>query len=164
MNHDMPGREVPEPPSPEEPVEPTAETAVGPVVEPSPGSPAETAEMESTAEAEAGVAAEAEAEPEPVVVKETERVYAGTGFRWGLAGGIVLTVAVIILAWQNVQTVDVNYLAWTVEAPLVAVILATAVVTVIIDELIGLIWRRRKRKILAEKEELRRLRQGGPQP
>lgn len=78
--------------------------------------------------------------------------------RWGLVAFIVLALAVIILSAQNTQEVELNALGWTARAPLVVIILVTVLVTVVLDELVGVILRARRRKRLAEKEELRRLR------
>lgn len=78
--------------------------------------------------------------------------------RWGLFAFLVLSVAVIILAAQNTQSVVVRALNWEAEAPLVVIILVAVVVTVVLDELVGWIYRRRRRKRTAEREELERLR------
>jgi len=78
--------------------------------------------------------------------------------RWGLVSFIVLAIVVIILAAQNTQEVELKALGWTAQAPLVVIILVTVLVTVILDELVGLILRSRKKKRLAERAELERLR------
>ena len=78
--------------------------------------------------------------------------------RWGLVAFIVLAVAVIILAGQNTQVVELRALGWTATAPLAVIILTTVLVTVILDELVGLILRSRRHKRHAEKAELERLR------
>lgn len=78
--------------------------------------------------------------------------------RWGLVTFIVLSIIVIILAAQNTQEVELNALGWTATAPLVVIILVTVLVTVVLDELVGLILRARKKRRLAEKAELERLR------
>lgn len=88
----------------------------------------------------------------------TTPAYRGTGIRWSYLFGSILTVAVIILAAQNTESVDFEFLTWDITAPLAAVILATAFVAVVIDELIGVIWRFRRRRQLREKAELRELR------
>ncbi|MDF1596145.1 MAG: lipopolysaccharide assembly protein LapA domain-containing protein [Acidimicrobiia bacterium] len=82
----------------------------------------------------------------------------GTGIRWSLIAGLILIAAITILAAQNTQNVRLNYLGWTGRAPLVAIILATVFVAVLIDEAVGFFWRRRHRRLVAEREELRRLR------
>lgn len=89
---------------------------------------------------------------------ERERVFAGTGLFWGLIVVLLLGVSIVILAAQNPEPVELRWLGFQMDVSLVAVILATAVVAVILDQLIGLAWRRRRRQVLAEREELRRLR------
>ncbi len=132
-------------------------------LEPEPFEPEESFEFEVEEPAEA----EKPEEPAPPKVEEPvpapppaerERVFAGTGVRWGFMFGILLTVAVIVLAAQNTQSVRVSWLVWDWRAPLVVIILAAALAAAIIDELVGLMWRRRRRRVLTEKEELRRLR------
>jgi uncharacterized integral membrane protein len=78
--------------------------------------------------------------------------------RWGLITFIVLSTIVIVLAAQNTQYVVVRALGWEAEAPLVVIILITVLLTVILDELVGVIIRRRRRTQRAERAELRRLR------
>jgi uncharacterized integral membrane protein len=97
---------------------------------------------------------------EPVAIPEPEqhRVFAGTGISWAFIVGAVLTAAVIVLAVQNTDTVPVTLYFWETTAPLIIVMLVTALAAILIDELIGMIIRRRKRKVLAEREELKQLR------
>jgi uncharacterized integral membrane protein len=87
-----------------------------------------------------------------------DRVFAGTGISWAFIFGAILTAAIIILAVQNTDSVPVKLFFWETKAPLIIVMLVTALVVILIDEMIGLIIRRRKRKMLAEREELKRLR------
>lgn len=85
-------------------------------------------------------------------------MFRGTGVSVALVIGVVVTVLAIIVAIQNTDDVGVDFLAWDVEAPLVAVILAAGVAGVLFDEILGFFWRRRRRHHLAERAELRRLR------
>ncbi len=80
------------------------------------------------------------------------------GVRWSLLAGLALIAAIAVMAAQNTQKVTLNFLGWDGRAPLIAIILGTAVVAVLFDEVVGFIWRRRRRKTLAEREELKRLR------
>lgn len=82
--------------------------------------------------------------------------------RWGLVSFIVLAIVVIILSAQNTQEVELKALGWTVQAPLVVIILVTVLATVVLDELVGVILRARKKKRIAEKAELKRLRRNAP--
>lgn len=98
--------------------------------------------------------------PKPVPAREPEqhRVFAGTGISWAFIVGVLLTVAVIVLAVQNTDAVPVKLYFWETTAPLIIVMLVSALAAILIDELIGMIIRRRKRKVLGEREELKRLR------
>jgi uncharacterized integral membrane protein len=89
---------------------------------------------------------------------EVEPAFQGTGVSVALVIGVVVTVLAIIVAVQNTDDVGIDFLAWDVDAPLVAVILAAAVAGVLFDEILGFFWRRRRRHHLAERAELRRLR------
>lgn len=84
------------------------------------------------------------------------------GVRWSLIGSLVLLTALAILAAQNTQNVTVNFLGWNGRAPLIAVILGTAVVAILFDELLGFFWRRGRRRRVAERNELQRLRSEQP--
>ncbi len=79
--------------------------------------------------------------PAPQRAVKSERV------RWGLIGFLILLVLIMIVALQNSQTTDLKFLAWsTPEVPLSVVILGTAVVAIILDELAGIAWRLRRRR------------------
>jgi uncharacterized integral membrane protein len=82
----------------------------------------------------------------------------GTGPRWGLIIGIILAIPLIVFLAQNTQSVEINFINWSAQVPLGSVLAATVVLTVIITEVIGLFVRRRRRRVLAERAELRRLR------
>ena len=72
--------------------------------------------------------------------------------------GVVIAVLAIVVAFQNTKGVNVDFLGWEVDAPLVAVILTAAVAGVLVDEILGFFWRRRRRRHLTDRAELRRLR------
>jgi len=95
--------------------------------------------------------------PEPTRV-EVHRVFVGTGLFWGLVIGGLLAVIVIILAAQNTQQVTVKFLPTEIGTPLIVVILASLLVGIILDEIVGWAYRARRRRTLTEKEELKRLR------
>jgi uncharacterized integral membrane protein len=103
-----------------------------------------------------------EASPPAPSDRVVERVPTGTGLRWGLILGIILSIPLIVFLAQNTQSVTINFLAWTGQIPLVAVLGATVVVTIVIDELIGLAVRSRRRKAIVEHQELQRLRSAPP--
>lgn len=86
----------------------------------------------------------------------------GRRMRWGLVATVGLAAALIALALQNTDTVTIEWLWWDFRAPLVIVLLVTAIAAIALSELVGFILRRRKRRRLAEEEELRRLRDEAP--
>ncbi|MEX2323015.1 MAG: lipopolysaccharide assembly protein LapA domain-containing protein [Acidimicrobiia bacterium] len=87
------------------------------------------------------------------------KVFVGTGFFWGLVFGVLITAVVIVFAAQNTASIEVRFLGWRFTTPLIVLILGSVLAGVIIDEVAGLVYRRRKRRILNEREELKRLRQ-----
>ena len=68
--------------------------------------------------------------------------------RWGLVAFIAISVVLIVLVVQNTQQVNIKLFWWEADAPLVVIILVTALIAVILDELVGFIlkWRRRRRE------------------
>lgn len=84
--------------------------------------------------------------------------YLGTGFYIGWAVILLFALVLLILAVQNTQDVDVSFLGWDFAFPLFGVAIGAALAAVVLDELIGLVWRRRRRAQLAERAELRKLR------
>jgi uncharacterized integral membrane protein len=84
--------------------------------------------------------------------------YRGTGFYVSLAIIFLAAVTLLILAVQNTGEVTIEILALEFDLPLFAVILGTALIAVILDELIGVVWRRQQRTRLEERAELQRLR------
>ena len=95
----------------------------------------------------------AEAVPNPI----RERVHVGTGLSWGLIVGIVLAVMLVVLAAQNTDSTTIAFLGWDFSTPLIVVILATLVVGVAFDKLFGLVYRARRRRMLNDRDELKRL-------
>lgn len=67
-------------------------------------------------------------------------------FRWGSVGLALLVAAVVFLAYQNIGEVPVRAFWWEFSLPLVVVIVATAIVTLVIQILVGLVarWRRHR--------------------
>lgn len=94
-----------------------------------------------------------------VAPSEPRTVYRGSGVRWGFVAGLLLAILLIIVVFQNTDRVAFRFLWWELETPLAALLIATGVVAVVVDELVGLIVRARRRRLLAEKEELKKLRE-----
>ncbi len=86
------------------------------------------------------------------------RVADDGGIPWGLGLFLVVAVLLVVFAVQNTQDVDLRFLGWEGEFPLVVIIVSVVVVSVILDEILGTVIRRRRRRRRAEKEELKRLR------
>lgn len=91
-------------------------------------------------------------------VATRERVFVGTGLFWGLIIGVVLAAAVVILAAQNTDTSTISFLAWELSTPLVVLILGALLTGIVLDELFGLVYRKRRRRTLRDRDELARLR------
>lgn len=91
-------------------------------------------------------------------VAEPERVFVGTGLFWGLIVGVILALAVVILAAQNTGTVVISFLDWDFSTPLIVLILGSLLIGIVVDELFGLVYRKSRRRTLREREELKRLR------
>ncbi len=71
---------------------------------------------------------------------------------------VLVAIALISLVWQNQEAVPLEWLWISTEVPLFVIVLVTALAAVLLDELVGLVWKARRRRRLAEKEELKRLR------
>jgi uncharacterized integral membrane protein len=113
------------------------------------------------AEAEA-VSPDAEAVPPPDrptdQIVESKRVFAGTGVVWGLVVSILLAILLLILIAQNTHRVTVEFLGWDYSTPLIVLILAGFVIGVALDELVGLVYRARRRRTLRDRDQLERVR------
>jgi uncharacterized integral membrane protein len=97
------------------------------------------------------------AEPEKPKPPEPEKVYVGTGVSWAIVLTVVLIAFIAVVAARNTAAVTVDLIFWRLEAPLISIILGTAAAAVILDELVGIIWRWRRRRLLKQREELKRL-------
>ena len=100
----------------------------------------------------------AEFETEEPSEPEVHDVEPGTGIPWGVIVLFVAVALVVVFAVQNTKDVSIRFLWMEGEFPLSIAILATAAVSVLIGELIGVVYRSRRRRIRAEKEELRQFR------
>ena len=86
-----------------------------------------------------------------------ERVFVGTGLFWGLIVGVVLAVAMLILAAQNTGNVTISFLGWEFSTPLIVLILGSLLIGIVLDELFGLVYRKSRRRTLRDRDELKRL-------
>lgn len=114
--------------------------------------------MKETQEAARSSDLEASTPTKIAPVATRERVFVGTGLFWGLIVGVVLAAAVVILAAQNTDTSTISFLAWDLSTPLIVLILGSLLTGIILDELFGLVYRKRRRRTLRDRDELARLR------
>jgi len=90
--------------------------------------------------------------------REPRVEYRGTGFYVGVAGIVASGFALLALAAQNTGDVTVDFLGWELTMPLFVVAIGAALIAVVLDEAVGLVWRRHRRRVLAERRELHELR------
>jgi len=83
-------------------------------------------------------------EPTDATVPAPEQTRAGLSIT--LAVGIVLLVLFAIFAVQNTERIEVEFLAWTFQTSRITMLLATAAVFIVLDEIAGYMWRRRRRQ------------------
>lgn len=81
----------------------------------------------------------------PATTPEPEQP-ARRGLSITLAIGIVLLVLFAIFAVQNTEKVEVEFLAWTFQTSRITMLLATAAIFIVLDEIAGYLWRRRRRQ------------------
>jgi uncharacterized integral membrane protein len=92
------------------------------------------------------------------------RQFRGTGLSWTLVLALVMAAAIVVGVIQNSHGVRLDYLVWHGSVPLIAVLLATVVLTVALTSLVGVIWRGRRRHQMTDSAELGELRgQAKPQ-
>jgi uncharacterized integral membrane protein len=89
-------------------------------------------------------------QPPPVAVD--------AGIPWGLVFFLILSVLMAIFAVQNTQDVELEFLTWSGEFPLIMIIVGVFVTAVVLDEILGTILRRRRRTRKMEKQELEQYR------
>ncbi len=82
----------------------------------------------------------------------------GLGFWWTFAVALVVFGAMIIAIVQNGRHVRLHFLVWQTNVSLIVVVLTTALIAVFLDEVGGLIWRRRRRSMLGRRSEFEQLR------
>ncbi|NNC93692.1 MAG: DUF1049 domain-containing protein [Acidimicrobiia bacterium] len=67
-------------------------------------------------------------------------------FPWRLVSALAVFGIIVIFALQNTKSVDVNFLFWDFGIPLIVVITATTVLSVVFGDMIDWWWKRRKKK------------------
>jgi uncharacterized integral membrane protein len=86
--------------------------------------------------------------PHKVVVR-------GTGLFWGFVVALPLAAALIVFIAQNTEQVTVHWTVWKARSSLAVVVLVTVAAAIVLAELVGLVWRHRRRRIIARQESLR---------
>ena len=107
---------------------------------------------------EDSISGDAGFEREPDLIQKTDKAKSDSDFSWSLAGFLLIGLGFVVFAVQNAVDVPVEFLMFdfTVSLPLLLVV--TALIAVIADEIVGLTRRRRRRQRMAEREELKRYR------
>lgn len=85
--------------------------------------------------------------------------YRGTGFYVSLVFTAIVVIVLLVLALQNTETVQFEFLGWDIDIPLFGIILIAVLLAIVVDEMVGLVWRRSRRRRLSEQQELVSLRQ-----
>jgi uncharacterized integral membrane protein len=83
-----------------------------------------------------------------------EVVSVDAGIPWGLIFFLILSVLMAVFTVQNTQDVELQFLGWSGEFPLIMIIVGVFVTAVVLDEILGTILRRRRRTRRIEKQEL----------
>jgi uncharacterized integral membrane protein len=98
-------------------------------------------------------------EPVPAGDERSDRHPTGERVRRegvGVIAGAVLLIAallaLVLLVAQNGQSARLHFLWFDPELSLAALVLATAVVAIVLDQAVGLVWRRRRRRSLDLRE------------
>ncbi len=84
--------------------------------------------------------------PPPPTAESPERLR--HRIRWGLVTLAALALAIGFLAYQNIEDVPVRAFWWEFNTPLLVVVVATAVLTLVVEALVSLVirWRRRRQR------------------
>ena len=101
---------------------------------------------------------DSEFEREPDVIPATEVTKPGSDFSWSLAVFLLIGLGFVVFAVQNTIDVQVSFLTWDFDVSLPLLLVVTALIAVIADEIVGLIRRRRRRRRNQDREELKRYR------
>jgi len=99
-----------------------------------------------------------EFEREPDLTAATEPAKPASDFSWSLAVFLLIGLGFVVFAVQNTDNVNLRFLSWDFTVALPLLLVVTALIAVIADEIVGLIRRRRRRQRTAEREELKRYR------
>ncbi len=83
----------------------------------------------------------------------TKLVAVGGGIAWRLIFFLLLALVLVVFAVQNTGSVDLSFLGWSWNVPLAVVLVGVVVATVILDEIFGFWWRRRRAALSVARQE-----------
>jgi len=75
--------------------------------------------------------------------------YEGAGVMAGLLVLLAVAILVVVVVAQNTDRVTFELLWWDARVPLAVLVLCAALATLVVDQVVGLVWRRRRRKLRA---------------
>jgi uncharacterized integral membrane protein len=90
----------------------------------------------------------------PEVPPRRERDYRGTGIVPAVVVGLLLALALVFFIAQNSDPIQLEWLWLDFELSPAALVLGALVIAVAADEVFGLLWRRRRRHRLVERDRL----------
>jgi uncharacterized integral membrane protein len=90
----------------------------------------------------------------PLTSPQTPPDRRGLGLRTGIVGLVVAGALLLALVVQNSDDVAFHLLWIDASLPLSAIVLGSALIAVVIDEAVGLVWRRRRRRQLDLEDRL----------
>lgn len=93
---------------------------------------------------------------------EPIREYRGSGIMWSGVAITTLMALLVVVAFQNTQDVEFDFLWFDVAVPLIVLLAITAGIAVVATETIGFVWRHRRRRVRRDRDELKRLRREQP--
>lgn len=92
---------------------------------------------------------------------DTGREYRGAGIMWSAVALLVAIAAFLVVVVQNTHDVVFEFLWFDTTISLSLALAITFGTALVLGEVIGFVWRRRRRTRRRERDELKRLRHGG---
>jgi uncharacterized integral membrane protein len=71
--------------------------------------------------------------------------YEGSGIALGVVMLLLASACMVVVVAQNTRSVRFEFLWWDTNISLAALLLATGLIVAVVEELVGLAWRRRRR-------------------
>ena len=107
----------------------------------------------------AGNAAMTTAPPTTATAPRVDTHYQSTGVWPAVVGGLIIAALVVIFVAQNTHANRMHFLWFSFKLSPGVLVLATGLLAVAAAIGAGAVWRVRRRRVLAEREELERLRE-----